>query len=71
MPFGQNCQFKTFDACVKAMIKAGKKKETAKKICGALQRDTEEKCKGKGSLSFKDQVAAEMTIKQIEREENS
>ena len=43
MPFGRNCEFKDFDDCV---AKTG-----SKEICGALMRDTEEKCRKKKAES--------------------
>jgi signal peptide peptidase SppA len=39
MPFGHNCEFKDFAACVK--------KTGSDRICGALMRDTEHKCRQK------------------------
>jgi len=45
MPFGNNCEFKDFDDCV---AKTG-----SEKICGALMRDTEEKCRKKSIESRK------------------
>jgi len=39
MPFGHNCEFKDFAACVR--------KTGSDKICGALMRDTESKCRQK------------------------
>jgi len=39
MPFGHNCEFKDFATCVQ--------KTGSDRICGALKRDTEEKCRRK------------------------
>ena len=39
MPFGHNCEFKDFAACVR--------KTGSDRICGALKRDTEGKCRRK------------------------
>ena len=39
MPFGHKCEFKDFAACVR--------KTGSDRICGALKRDTEEKCRRK------------------------
>jgi len=39
MPFGHNCEFKDFAACVR--------KTGSDRICGALLRDTEDKCRRK------------------------
>mgnify|MGYP003132679085 CR=1 FL=1 len=39
MPFGHNCEFKDFAACVQ--------KTGSDRICGALKRDTEDKCRRK------------------------
>ena len=39
MPFGRNCEFKDFAACVR--------KTGSDRICGALKRDTEGKCRRK------------------------
>ena len=39
MPFGHNCEFKDFAACVR--------KTGSDRICGALMRDTEDKCRRK------------------------
>ena len=44
MPFGYDCEFTSFDACVAKQMEDGKTREEAEKICGALQRDTEEEC---------------------------
>ena len=43
MPFGRNCEFKDFDDCV---AKTG-----SKEICGALMRDTKDKCNKKKAES--------------------
>lgn len=40
MPFGRNCEFQNFDACVKRMTG---KVRNAKAWCGAVMRDTESK----------------------------
>ena len=45
MPFGRNCEFKNFDDCV---AKTG-----SEEICGALMRDTEDKCRNKKAESRK------------------
>ena len=47
MPFGHSCEFLDFDACVAKQVADGKNEEGARKICGALMRDTEEKCRRK------------------------
>lgn len=44
MPFGYDCEFPDFAACVSAQKAAGKDDEAARAICGALQRDTKEGC---------------------------
>ena len=43
MPFGRNCEFENFDDCV---AKTG-----SEEICGALMRDTEDKCRKKKAES--------------------
>lgn len=47
MPFGHDCEFETFADCVAAMRRGGRSEESARNICGTLQRDTEEHCKVK------------------------
>jgi 2,3-bisphosphoglycerate-independent phosphoglycerate mutase len=47
MPFGNDCEYATFDACVRDQRTKGHNTEEAERICGALQRDTEEKCQRK------------------------
>jgi signal peptide peptidase SppA len=42
VPFGNDCEFETFDDCV---TKMSGKVDDPKAYCGTLQRDTEEKCK--------------------------
>ena len=44
MPFGFDCEFETFDACVAQQRELGRSESSARRICGALQKDTEEKC---------------------------
>ena len=44
MPFGRNCEFSTFDECVAQQVEEGKSESAAKRICGALQAETEEDC---------------------------
>ncbi len=44
MPFGNDCEYATFDACVRDQRTKGHNREEADRICGVLQRDTEEKC---------------------------
>ncbi len=44
MPFGYHCEFETFEDCVRAMMRRGRSRSSAERICGALMRDTEEKC---------------------------
>lgn len=45
MPFGFDCEYEDFDACVQAQLQRGRDQEAARRICGAIMRDTEERCK--------------------------
>lgn len=45
MPFGYNCEYETFDACIADQKRKGKSDEAARRICGAIKRETEDKCK--------------------------
>lgn len=45
MPFGYKREYPDFAACVRAQMERGHSEESAKKICGALKRDTERKPK--------------------------
>jgi hypothetical protein len=45
MPFGHNCEYPTFNACMKDQQAKGHSEAEARRICGQLQADTEEKCK--------------------------
>lgn len=47
MPFGHRCEFATFEDCINEQIRLGKSAESARRICGALKRDTEGKCSRK------------------------
>ena len=51
MPFGYDCEFVDFDACVAAQRAKGKTDEEARAVCGALQRDTKEDCVRKKILA--------------------
>ena len=53
MPFAG---FKDFAACVAAQKKKGKSDESAKKICGALQKKAEGETKEKTQAWIKDEV---------------
>ena len=53
MPFGYNCEYPDFDACVKAQMKAGHNKISAQKICGSIKNKTEEKCRKRKSKGDK------------------
>lgn len=44
-PFGFDCEFKDFEACVQAQMNNGKTTDEAQAICGKLQQLTEEDCK--------------------------
>jgi hypothetical protein len=45
MPFGHDCEYPDFAACVRDQQGKGHSLEESRRICGALQRDTEGKCK--------------------------
>ena len=47
MPFGRNCEFPDFDACV---VKMTGEVDDPQAFCGALMRDTEDDCKAKLKL---------------------
>lgn len=51
MPFGHKCEYTTFESCLTDQRKKGYSMEAARRICGSLQRDTEEKCKRKRSAA--------------------
>jgi len=42
-PFGESCEYEDFAACVRATRGPKTNAEEARRICGALMRDTEEK----------------------------
>ena len=48
-----NGRFRSFDHCVEEMIKNGREREEAMKICGALERDTENSEHGKDENKIK------------------
>ena len=52
MPFGHDCEYETFDACVRDQMDQGHDQEAAENICGRLKADTEEKCQ-KGCRTMK------------------
>lgn len=45
MPFGHDCEFSDWNACLRHFIEEGHSTQSAENICGALKRDTEEGCK--------------------------
>jgi hypothetical protein len=47
MPFGPNCEYATFDECVKA----NKDKKDPDAYCATIMRDTEEHCKNKSFVT--------------------
>ena len=47
MPFGHRCEYVSFNACVSDQRRKGYSEEASRRICGTLQRDTEEKCRGR------------------------
>lgn len=59
MPFGKRCEFQTFDACVRFMRRQGHGPESAKRICGKLQAQTERRCMKK-SFCFSEVVGTEV-----------
>ena len=40
MPFGRNCEFEEFDACVAALAESGA--EDPRAVCAVLMKETEE-----------------------------
>jgi hypothetical protein len=44
MPFGFRCEYATFDECVAAQLNKGRTLQSARRMCGAIKRDTETKC---------------------------
>jgi HK97 family phage major capsid protein len=54
MPFGHNCEYETFDDCVRDQSK-NHDADSARRICGALQRDTEGKCNKGGKAGMANQ----------------
>lgn len=52
MPFGYNCEYETFEECLADQVQRGHSADEARRICGALQRDTEEECRRQSSGSM-------------------
>lgn len=64
MPIGYDCEFASFDACVTSQQAKGHSLEQAKRICGAIQRDTEASC-AKKVISSK--LDADVTVEKIRK----
>jgi len=43
-PIGNRCEFEDFDDCVRVIMSSGSDLEAAQAICGAISRDTKERC---------------------------
>jgi len=73
MPIGP---FKDYDECVKSQISDGKSEDSAKKICGAMQRDLEaafdlDKCIEQQKAKGKDDGEAQKICKFIEQRQGA